>query len=281
MRKWDTVAIVGVGLMGGSIGLALRGRDLARRVVGIGRRSQSLRAARRVGAVTTTTLDLARGVAKAELIVVCTPVEQIVSHVRTAAKNCHAGALITDVGSTKRQIVARLNGSLDGRARFVGSHPIAGSEKSGPETARADLFVGRTVVVTPTEATRDEDCRTLEGFWSSLGAKVICLPADEHDRSLAATSHLPHLAASALAAATPPALGPLTAGGWHDTTRVAAGDPELWTQILLDNRANVGDALTRFEQALGSFRDALERGDRAKLKRILAQGKRHRDAVGS
>lgn len=281
MHKWDTVTIVGVGLIGGSIGLALRRRELARRVIGVGRRSQSLRAARRVGAVTSTTLDLARGVSRAELIVVCTPVAQIVGYVRAAAQSCPEEALITDVGSTKQEIVATLNGTLERNVRFVGSHPIAGSEKSGPEKAQADLFVNRAVIVTPTPSTSVEDCRGLEEFWSSLGARVLCMPADEHDRALAATSHVPHLVASALAAATPRQLAPLTAGGWHDTTRVAAGEPELWTQILLENRGNVCDALARFEKVVHSFRDALQRRDRAKLKKILAQGKLHRDAVGS
>ena len=141
----DTVAIIGVGLIGGSIGLALRKRGLAKNVVGVGRRASSLRRAKECGAVTSTTTSLARGVADAELVVVCTPIETIVPSVLAAAEHCPTGALITDAGSTKAEIVAALDGQLPSRAAFVGSHPLAGSEKNGPQHARDDLFDGRVV----------------------------------------------------------------------------------------------------------------------------------------
>src|SRR5688572_15288147 len=150
MKHWETVAIVGVGLIGGSIGLALRERKLAGRVVGIGRRPESLQRAVAVGAVHETTQDVERGVSDAELVLVCTPVESIAGHVRQAAHACPAGALITDAGSTKASIVRQLNSSLPPAVAFVGSHPLAGSEKNGCDHARADLFEGRVVVVTPT-----------------------------------------------------------------------------------------------------------------------------------
>ncbi len=281
MKQWDTVAIVGVGLIGGSIGLGLRDRGLARYVIGIGRRSSSLRTAKRVGAVTTTTLDLAKGVAKADLVIVCTPVGRIVADVRAAAAACQPGCLITDAGSTKAEIVAALDGQLNGKAHFVGSHPLAGSEKSGPSAAAGDLLVGRTVVITPTKTTREVDCAALHDLWRGLGANVVCMPAAAHDRILAATSHLPHLAASALAAATPEDDLQLAASGWLDTTRIAAGDPELWRQIFMSNRSQVLAALGRYEKVLASLRRALERGDEKKLTEILIQAKRRRDALGS
>jgi len=277
MKQHDTVAIVGVGLIGGSIGMALRERGLARHVVGIGRRMTSLRTARQMGAVTRTTLDLARGVARAELVIVCTPVGRIAGDVRTAAQACKAGALLTDVGSTKAEIVAALEGELPRHTRFVGSHPVAGGEKSGPAAATADLLVGRTVIVTPSAVTRDDDYEAIAALWSSLGAGVVRMSPADHDRILAATSHLPHMAASALAAATPEGDLPLVASGWLDTTRVAAGDAELWQQILSSNRAHVLKALARYEGVLASLRRALERGDNAKLVEILAEAKRRRD----
>jgi prephenate dehydrogenase len=281
MKQLDTLAIVGVGLIGGSIGLAMRQRGLARHVVGIGRRTSSLRTARQMGAVTRTTLDLARGVARAELVIVCTPVGRIAADVRAAALACRAGALLTDVGSTKAEIVSALESGLPRQTRFVGSHPVAGGEKSGPAAATADLLVGRTVIVTPTAATRDDDYGAIAALWSSLGASVVRMTPAEHDRILAATSHLPHLAASALAATTPEDDLPLVASGWLDTTRVAAGDAELWRQILSSNRTHVLTALARYESALTSFRCALERGDEAKLFEILAEAKRRRDIPGN
>ncbi|HUY33886.1 MAG TPA: prephenate dehydrogenase/arogenate dehydrogenase family protein [Pirellulales bacterium] len=277
MKQRDTVAIVGVGLIGGSIGMALRARGLARHVVGIGRRAGSLRTARQMGAVTRTTLDLARGVAHADLVIVCTPVGRIAADVRAAALACRAGALITDVGSTKAEIVASLEGELPRQTRFVGSHPLAGGERSGPAAATADLLVDRAVIVTPTVATRDDDYTAVAAFWNSLGARVVRMSPANHDRVLAATSHLPHLAASALAAATPEDDLPLVAGGWLDTTRVASGDAELWRQIFSSNRSNVLTALARYEGVLASLRHALEQGDEAKLVEILAEAKRRRD----
>ena len=280
-KKWNTVAIVGVGLIGGSIGLALRKKKLARTVVGIGRRATSLRLAKEVGAVDSTTTDLARGVKGAELVVVCTPVEQIVGHVKQAAEACPEGALITDAGSTKVQIVRDLDGSLSRGVRFLGSHPIAGGEKSGPGEANAKLFVDRLAVLTPVEQSHKDDIASLRAFWESLGSRVIETTPEQHDQALAATSHLPHLIASALAAATPDDLLPFTATGWQDTTRIAAGDAELWTQIFRANKDNLLSALGRFQTQLNALRQAIQLDDRELLADILMEAKRIRDAVGN
>lgn len=273
----NTVAIVGVGLIGGSIGLALRGRQLAERVIGIGRRKSSLDQALAAGCVTEVTTSLAEGVRSAELTVVCTPVESIAQHVAEIAQACPPGCLITDAGSTKGQIVA----NVPAAARFVGSHPIAGGEKTGPEAARADLFEGRVAVVTPIAASNLAAVTAIESFWQSLGARVVRMSPDEHDAALALTSHLPHLVASALAAATPESVLPLTGTGWQDTTRVAAGDVELWRQIFLANRSHTLKALDDFGTVLEQFRAALQSGDGTLLAALLAEGKRRRDALGS
>lgn len=277
MKHWDKVAVIGVGLIGGSIGLGLRRRGLAREVVGVGRSKDSLQKAKQVGAVDRTTLDLADGVAQADLIIVCTPVGRIVADVRAAAAASRRQALITDVGSTKARIVAELDGALPGGVRFVGSHPLAGSEKNGPAAADADLFVDRTVVVTPADSTRADDLAALGDFWASLGANVVQMSPADHDRALAATSHLPHLVAAALAAATSPGDLPLTASGWADTTRVAAGDPELWSQIFLSNQAHVLAAIERYGEVLDDMREAIEAGDVGLLVRLLAEAKSRRD----
>lgn len=281
MRHWDTVAIVGVGLIGGSIGLALRRRKLARNVVGIGRRKSSLSKALQVGAVSRTTTSMSRGVVDAELTIVCTPVGKIVQHVREVAESCPKQALVTDAGSTKASIVSALGGDLPRGVRFLGSHPLAGSEKTGPENARDDLFENRLVVITPTRSSKTADIDRLTQFWTCLGAEVICKTPQAHDAAVAVTSHLPHLVAAAMAAAVPAGDLPLTGSGWLDTTRIASGDVQLWRQILTDNRAHTLKALGKFEKVLASFRAALEENDSAQVARLLQRGKERRDAVGS
>jgi prephenate dehydrogenase len=276
MKTWDTVAIVGVGLIGASVGLALRERKLAREVVGIGRRSSTLRVARRRGAVTRTTLDLADGVAHAELTVVCTPVEQIAEHVRAAAGSCPRGALITDAGSTKSEIVSSLDEALERhnprQAMYVGSHPMAGSEQSGPQNARPDLFEGCVTIMTPSEKTPSKTYQSVSRFWRALGAKVIRMVPREHDLAVAQISHLPHVVAAALAAVTPAERLPIAAGGWRDTTRIAEGMPLLWRQILSQNRFNVLQALEAFCQELSEFRKALTYDDHDRLEQLLSKG---------
>jgi prephenate dehydrogenase len=284
MSRWDTVAIVGVGLLGGSLGLALREQGLAHSVIGIGRSPTRLRKARQQGVVTATSTHLARSVADAELVIICTPVETIPGFAVEVARHCPDGALITDVGSTKERIVTRLDRELrkhPRRVRFVGSHPLAGSDKIGFEFARGDLFRGRVVVVTPGRHTDQKDYRRIAGLWKSLGARVVRKTPQKHDSEVATISHLPHLVASALAAGTPSSLLPLVASGWSDTTRVAAGDVELWRQILSDNRDHVLKSLTNFEKVLASFRRALDKDDHDELLRLLEQGKQARDAVGN
>jgi prephenate dehydrogenase len=277
---WNTVAIVGVGLIGGSIGLALRERGAARRVVGIGRRLASLDEALARRAVSEITTDLEAGVSAAELTVICAPVEQIPGLSCRVAAACPRASVITDAGSTKAWIVEQVASQLPpGQATFVGSHPLAGSEKQGVAHARADLFEGRTVVVTPTVATPPEACRRIEQFWSALGGRVVRLSPSQHDQAVAAISHLPHLVASALAASTPEAYLPLAATGWLDTTRIAAGDVELWRQILGQNRASVLQALEQFEKVLNSFSLALQQQDDRALTELLSRGKQRRDAL--
>ncbi|NLY03009.1 MAG: prephenate dehydrogenase/arogenate dehydrogenase family protein [Rhodopirellula sp.] len=281
MRRYDTVAIVGVGLIGGSIGLALRERGLAKTVIGIGRRQSSLRAARRVGAVTNTTIDLAKGVADAELIVIATPVARIVEHALQSAQTCPEGALITDAGSTKEAIVEQLDGRLPRNCRYLGSHPLAGSEKAGASHATADLFEGRVAILTPTVNTHAEDFDQLEQFWSDLGSVVIQMGPADHDRAMAVTSHLPHAVASVLASMLPESLFRLTGAGFHDTTRVACGDAELWKQIFAANRANLLACLDQFSHRLHALRSSLEQNDAAAVEDILRLAKKNRDALGS
>ncbi|HEX4143023.1 MAG TPA: prephenate dehydrogenase [Pirellulales bacterium] len=286
MSLFRRVAIVGVGLIGGSIGLAVTRRGLAQSVVGIGRQPGTLAAARQAGAVAETSLDLATGVAGADLVLVCTPVGRIAADVVAAAEHL-TSALVSDVGSTKAGIVHDVEGQLCPAGawrrgvRFLGGHPIAGSEQKGNAHARADLFDGRACVLTPTVKTNPSDAQKLAEFWSALGARVVKMSPADHDRALAAISHAPHVVAAALAAATPPADIALAGGGWLDATRIAAGDASLWQQILLANPANVLAAIDAFESKLAALRSAIERHDAGGLEQLLAEAKQVRDAVGS
>lgn len=285
MKPLQSVAIVGVGLIGGSIGLALRARKLAGRVIGAGSRPATLETALRLGAITEIAPDVRQAAAQADMVVVCAPVARIVEQVRGIAPHCRPGTLLTDAGSTKAQIVRELDAASESDAAwsndvpFIGSHPLAGNEKKGPAHATAELFAGRTVVITPTASTDKEDCRRLTEFWTALGARVIEMAAEEHDRALAVTSHLPHLTAAALAGITPEGYVALTAGGWQDSTRIAAGDPLLWQQILLANRVNLLAALEALQARLAEWHEALAVNDAAKLEALLAEAKRIRDAA--
>ena len=286
MRTWQTVAIIGVGLIGGSVGLALRSRKLASRVVGIGRRRETLEAAQRHGAITDIAASIEEGLAGADLVIVCTPVEQIAAQVCAAAVSAGEGTLITDAGSTKAGILDEVRFSPQKAkwkrgVRFVGSHPMAGNEKKGPEHAAGDLFEDRVVIITPESDTSPADVATVSEFWTSLGGRIVQMTPQAHDEAIASISHVPHVIASAIAASTPEEYVRLAAGGWLDTTRIAAADPHLWRQILLANRENVLESLVRFDEALGNLRSALAGHNHVQLEEILRQAKRVRDAVGN
>jgi cyclohexadieny/prephenate dehydrogenase len=272
-----TLAVVGVGLLGASVALAARRRGVAGRVLGIDRDAEAVDLCRRRGGLDHGSTDLLAA-ATADLVVFCTPVDCIADLVLRLAPHCHPGTLLTDVGSTKSAISAVAE-RLPPGVVFVGSHPLAGSEKQGPAHAHPDLFQGRLVVVTPGPGADERAVSCICAFWEALGAICRRMSAVEHDQALALTSHLPHVVASALAAALPPELTGLTATGFRDTTRLAASGPDLWTAILLSNRTEVLAALARYGEQLERFRAALEANDPEGLRRLLAAGKAMRDGL--
>lgn len=276
---YDSIAIVGVGLIGGSVGLAARRRGVAREVVGIGRRTESLQVAANLGAITRATTNLAEGVRDAELVMVCTPVDDVVTHVRQAAAANQRSALISDAGSTKERIVEELERTLPRDVRFIGGHPMAGSHASGPAQADGDLFVGRTVIITPTERTSPDDAAAITAFWSALGARVVSLSPPEHDRAVAAVSHVPHLVAATLIQSISSDDLPLAAGGLRDATRIALGDPELWRQIVLSNRSHIAAGLERFQLAAQKLRDVLESESGDELLAMLTNARQIRQTL--
>ncbi len=238
----------------------------------------------REGVLDRATADVADGVAGADRIVLAAPVlanETLLARVWQAAP---AGAVVTDVGSTKRRIVSAADRLAAGRreVHFVGSHPMAGSERAGYAVARADLFQGAVVVLTPTEATDPAVAKSVGELWAAVGARVVQLDPDSHDRAVAAISHLPHVAAWALVDAVmrfePDALQ-IAARGFKDTTRIAASDPDVWREILLDNREAVGASLAAFRRALDDLEALVAGDDAAALTAYLARMKTTRERL--
>ncbi|WP_250846811.1 prephenate dehydrogenase [Aquisphaera insulae] len=271
------MAILGVGLIGGSIGMALRSERLAARVVGVGRSLQTLRQAQERGAIDQATTDLDEGVRDAEVVVVCTPVDRIPRDVCRAAAIAPGGALIMDAGSTKRKIVESVEADPVGCGPFVGAHPIAGSERSGAAFARPTLFRGRACVLTPTPRTRPEPLERARDFWSKLGANVVEMSPAEHDEVLAYTSHLPHALAAALSLSVPPAWQLLAAGAFRDGTRVAAADTGLWTAIFRDNRGPLLKALSSFQDRVAALKYAVMTDDAEAIRKWWDEARQLRD----
>jgi prephenate dehydrogenase len=281
MPQWNRVVIIGVGLLGGSLALAMKQRGLAKCIAGTGRNAQRLQQARDAGLIDEIYTDIEPATLDADLVIACTPVQQIARDILASTRWAKPTTLFTDVGSTKAAIISELSGKIS-RGTFVGSHPLAGSEKSGFENARPDLFENRLTILTPSENTPQEATERTKALWNSLGAEVREMSPPQHDAVLAVTSHLPHLVAAALAANTPANHLDFVAAGWRDCTRIAAGDIELWCQILRENRLPVLQAVENFAKVLHGWRTALENDQPEQILSLLESGKHIRDqAVGN
>ena len=280
----ERLAIVGVGLLGGSLAKAARRHAIAREIVGIGRNEGRMRPAVTDGTLDGATTDLAAGLRGADRIVLAATVlanEQLLPAVWQAAA---PGAIITDVGSTKRGIVTMAERLAPGRreVQFVGSHPMAGSEKAGYAVSRVDLFQGATVVVTPGESSTPAAVKSVSELWAAAGARVVTLEPDAHDRAVAAISHLPHGVAwarvEAVARFEPEAFA-VAARGFKDTTRIAASDPDVWREILLANRDAVAASVAAFRVALDDLERLVAQGDGEALTALLARVKAVREKL--
>ncbi len=258
-----------MGLMGGSLGLALKTAGVAEQVVAIGRDPRSLQEALRVGAADQCTLDPAEGLAGADLLVLGSPVRVIIDQARQWGPQVPPGCVVTDLGSTKAAVVAAWERHLHPEAAFVGSHPMCGSEKTGVTNSRADLYRGARWVITVTERTPPRAGALVAAMAEAIGARTLWMPPDLHDRRVAYISHLPQLVATATAAAaqsgdehTGWALN-LAAGGFRDTTRIAASPAHVWQDILFTNQAAVLESLAAFRAALDGLEEAVRSGDAA------------------
>lgn len=271
---FGTVAIVGVGLIGGSLGMALRRRGLARRVIGIGRSVGRLDKAARMGAIDEYVVDLAKGCCDADIIVMCTPVSAIIADLPAVLDAAGSEAVITDVGSVKSAIVDAAGDD----PRFVGSHPMAGSEATGVEAARETLFDEATWIVAPSPATSSYAAATARDLGLAVGSSVYTLSPDAHDRAVAVVSHLPHVMATSLMLYAQrrhedaPTLAAMSAGSFADATRVAASSPEIWRDVCLTNKDAVIAAIDGFLNQMQQARAVIDRANAEELYAMFEAG---------
>ena len=234
-------------------------------------------AAAAAGTLDSAHLDAAEAVAHTDLVILATPVGAFERHLRAMAPHLPAGAMVTDVGSTKASVVRAAERVLGRGGPFVGSHPMAGSERKGVAFARADLFDGATCIVTPTRHTPPKLVARAEALWQSLGMRTLRLAPAAHDRAVARVSHLPHALAALLMMLPGDADLPVAATGFRDATRLAGGDPEMWRDIFLTNRVAVLDALDRMDRSLADFRKLVDDADADGIEKFLARAKARRD----
>jgi prephenate dehydrogenase len=273
------MTILGVGLLGGSIALAVRAAIPDFKVVGFGHRPETLEKARQIGAIDRAETDPAAAVAGSDLVVLCTPVGTFEEILRKIAPALSPGCLVTDVGSTKRSVVKLAESILKKGTEFIGSHPIAGSEKRGVEFARTDLFRHGLCVITPTANTPPPAIDRARTLWKLLQMRVVELSPEEHDRVLADVSHLPHLLAAALVAMQEDEALDFCGQGFLDATRIAGGDAGLWRDILLDNADNLRAGLLRFEEEIRRVMVMLDAKEEEPLRRWLAEAAERRGKI--
>ena len=260
-NKFNTIAIVGIGLIGGSIGLAVKKKNLADKVIGIGRRKSSLKKALDKKTVDKITLDKSR-VKDADLIILSVPVGKIVPLIKELVPYFKKGTVITDVGSTKKEITDKLKNFLPKGINFIGGHPMAGSEKSGVEAASAKLFEKSVCFLVPCKNT-DASLKKLGELWKQLGAKPIVISAQEHDFLVAGISHLPHIAAIALVNSVygikcrQREITEFAGQGWKDTTRISRGSPEIWADIFYSNADKILLFMEKFSKEWEKIEKAL------------------------
>ena len=279
MRRLKTLAVVGVGLIGGSAALALRRAGIVARVVGFDRDRAALEKAAELGVIDTTADSTSEAVKDADIVLIAVPVRSVGPVLHDASLALRPDAIVTDVGSTKAEVVRLAREELRERfARFVPGHPIAGRETSGVESALPDLFRGARVVLTPEEETAPDAVEAVQGAWEAVGARVSTMDAQAHDRIFAAVSHLPHLLSFALVSelASRDDVGDLlgfAAGGFRDFTRIAASSPAMWRDIAVQNREALLAEIDRYVARLAVFRDLIDRAEAAGLERLMTEAR--------
>ena len=280
---FDTIAIAGVGLIGGSLGMAAKRRSLTHRVIGLGRSEQKLMRAKILGAIDEYSLDLDQGASEADLVIICTPVRTIIPTLERMGPYLKKGAVVTDAGSTKREIVELAPITLPEKCFFVGGHPMAGSEQTGVDAAYPDLFLNATYVLTSDENTNVFALGKMTAFAEAIGARVEVMTPEQHDKATAVISHLPHAVSSVLlqlAEDSQRHMGKtfrMAAGSFRDLTRISDSSPDIWRDICLTNADYIIDEINRFQKALEGFKEALEAEDEAAIEHFFEQAKHIRE----
>ena len=279
MMIFKKIAIVGVGLIGGSIGLAAKRKKLAGEIVGVCRRKSSLQKALKLKAVDNATLNFKKGVAGADLVIIATSVNKIVKLAEKSIKFMKKGAILADVGSAKEHIVRKIEKLAGKKVNFIGTHPMAGSEKSGVENASGDIFDGAPLVITKTRNTNKKSITSLKKFWESLGCRVFVLAPKRHDKEISLISYLPHVVSSAIAVSQVKPCLRLAAGSLKSTTRVSSSDPELWRDIFLLTRDPLLKSIKKFLRNLKTLEKAIRRKDKKAIKKFLDKAKKISDSM--
>ncbi|MFH1478984.1 MAG: prephenate dehydrogenase [Candidatus Omnitrophota bacterium] len=273
------ITIIGLGLIGGSLAKVIKAKHLAKQVVGVSRRKSTIQKAKSLKIVDLATLDLKEGVKDSDLIILCSPVLTIIDLAKKIAPFLKKGAIVTDAGSTKENIVKEVKKVLGGENYFVGSHPIAGSEKSGIIYGNKELFRDAYCVIIRAKNTNKMAFNKVERFWKAVGMKTKKMTAKEHDRIVSRLSHLPHIVSVALVNSSGDLGLSLAAGGFKDTTRIASGSPELWGDIFVTNRANIIKDIRSFKKELKKLEKSLIKNNEKDLKRLLEKAKKFRDSI--
>jgi cyclohexadieny/prephenate dehydrogenase len=285
-QHFDTVALIGIGLIGSSISHAMRRRGLARRIVGSARTEATRAAALRLGLVDDVFEHSADAVREADLVILCVPVRACGPVATEIAGNLKSGAILTDVGSVKGSVLADVAPHVPTGVHFIPGHPIAGTEHSGPEAGFAELFDGRWCVLTPPADADSAAVARLKAYWEALGSNVEIMPADHHDMVLAITSHVPHLiafnivnTAAHLERVTESEVIKFSAGGFRDFTRIAASDPTMWRDVFLTNRTAMIEMLGRFSEDLLHLQRAMRFGDGETIFRMITEARHIRRGI--
>ena len=282
------VAIIGVGLIGGSLGMILRRKALADHIVGIGRRVENLKTAVELGAIDRYVADPKAGVQGADLVILATPVDTYERHLKEWAHCLRPGAIVSDVGSVKGMLVEQSEAAMPAGVHFVGAHPIAGKEKTGVAAGSDQLFKGARCILTPTKRTDPQALERIRQLWEETGSIVLTMDPHLHDQILGAVSHLPHIAAFALMNALADLrdhrlaaldLAGHSGGGLRDTTRIAASSPEMWRDIFLWNRDNVVSYIDEYQRALEDLKRLIKAGDAAGIEKTLERAKGEREKL--
>ncbi len=286
----DTVAILGLGLIGGSLARSLRQSGFSKRFIGYGYREVSLRRGVELGVIDDFTLDLDEAIRQADILVICTPTLIAADMLRDILPRLGQGAgrpVVTDVASVKGNMRDAAIDTLGAMPpQLVLAHPIAGSERSGVAASTAELFVNHRVILTPVEGNDPAALELIQAMWASTGAEVVDMGVDEHDAVLAATSHLPHLLAYALVDAlaqspTNEDIFRFAAGGFRDFTRIASSDPAMWRDIAIANKTALLDSIDMFSAHLAQLRQAVVDGDGDRLFATFTRAKRARDGLAA